>query len=279
MQYNWQQSDWPNFRFSLSGLEKKLLQIVERQGQIVGRLEALPKETQEQSIVDIIVAEAVKNSAIEGEYLSREDVLSSVRNNLGLNRFPEKVKDKRAEGVVRLTIAVRETYAEPLTEEKLFEWHQMVMEPYANINTGQWRLSPEPMQIISGSAGREVIHFEAPPSGSVPKEMRAFIHWYNRTAPNQPKSILHAPVRSVISKVRFFEKFSKRLNPRQEKVLSRMFEAGPDGFEGGMSAKKYQSITKTSKATATRDLQALASMGALKMTGSGRSTRYHLNWS
>lgn len=365
MKYNWQQEKWPNFQYTLSDLEETLLQIAERQGQIAGRLEALPKKIQEQSIVDIIVAEAVKTSAIEGEYLSREDVLSSVRNNLGLNRFPEKVKDKRAEGIVRLTIAAREAYAEVLTEGMLFDWHKMMMEPYANIKKGQWRSSAEPMQIISGSAGREVIHFEAPPSSRVPEEMSAFIRWYNQTAPNQPRSILHAPVRSAIahvyfesihpfedgngrigralsekalsqgagrpvllslsraielnrqdyyealktaqrsieitpwinyfvktimkaqeiviqqvdftiSKARFFEKFSERLNPRQEKVLNRMFEAGPDGFKGGMSAKKYMSIAKTSKATATRDLKELVDMEALMITGSGRSTRYHL---
>ena len=56
-----------------------------------------------------------------------------------------------------------------------------------------------------------------------------------------------------------------------------MFEAGPEGFEGGMRTKKYMSIAKTSKATATRDLQELADMGALMVKGGGRSTRYELN--
>jgi Fic family protein len=57
-----------------------------------------------------------------------------------------------------------------------------------------------------------------------------------------------------------------------------MFEAGADGFEGGMSAKKYMSIAKTSKATATRDLTHLANMGALMIISSGRGTRYELLW-
>lgn len=44
------------------------------------------------------------------------------------------------------------------------------------------------------------------------------------------------------------------LNPRQEKALLRMFAEGPNGFIGGLSAENYISITKTSRATATRDL-------------------------
>lgn len=44
-----------------------------------------------------------------------------------------------------------------------------------------------------------------------------------------------------------------------------------------MSAKKYMSLTKTSKATATRDLQDLVEKGIFAVTGAGRSVRYHLN--
>ena len=56
-----------------------------------------------------------------------------------------------------------------------------------------------------------------------------------------------------------------------------MFDAGPEGFEGGMRAKKYMSITKASKATATRDLQHLLESGILISVGGGRSTHYELN--
>ena len=58
-----------------------------------------------------------------------------------------------------------------------------------------------------------------------------------------------------------------------------MMQAGVKGFEGGMSAKKYMAITGTSKATATRDLQHLLSIGVFKQMGSGRSVRYELNLS
>ena len=56
-----------------------------------------------------------------------------------------------------------------------------------------------------------------------------------------------------------------------------MLDQGAEGFEGGMSAKKYISITKTSKATATRDLQDLVDKNVLTTEGAGRSVRYELN--
>ena len=56
-----------------------------------------------------------------------------------------------------------------------------------------------------------------------------------------------------------------------------MLEEGSEGFKGGMSAKKYMVIAKTSKPTATQALQGLAQMGVLIPEGSGRSTRYKVN--
>jgi len=56
-----------------------------------------------------------------------------------------------------------------------------------------------------------------------------------------------------------------------------MFKEGIDGFKGGLSAENYISIAKTSRATATRDLQDLLQKGALTKTGELRHTRYYLN--
>lgn len=66
------------------------------------------------------------------------------------------------------------------------------------------------------------------------------------------------------------------INKRQEKALLRMFKEGPDGFEGGLNAEKYIAITKTTRATATRDLSDLVQRGALVKTGELRHTRYFL---
>lgn len=67
------------------------------------------------------------------------------------------------------------------------------------------------------------------------------------------------------------------MNERQLKAIHKMTEKGVDGFEGGMTAKKYMRITRASKATATRDLQQLYEKGIFLMEGAGRSVRYQLN--
>jgi Fic family protein len=79
-----------------------------------------------------------------------------------------------------------------------------------------------------------------------------------------------------VAKAKFYEKFRDRLNERQSKAIARMFKGGIDGFEGGLSAENYISISKTSRATATRDLQDLVEKGALTKTGELRHTRYSL---
>jgi len=79
-----------------------------------------------------------------------------------------------------------------------------------------------------------------------------------------------------VKKTQFFDKHKKTLNNRQMKVIHKMLDAGKDGFEGGMTAKKYISIAKTTKATATRDLQELVELGILRQNLAGRSTNYEL---
>lgn len=81
----------------------------------------------------------------------------------------------------------------------------------------------------------------------------------------------------TIAKSKFYEKHKAQLNSRQAKVISRVLKEGIEGFGGGLSAENYISITKTSRATATRDLQDLVEKKILKRTGERKSTRYKLN--
>lgn len=366
MIYNWEQPNWPKFEYNLQEIEDALFAFAEQTGHLSGVLKAMPEDTRIEAIIDTMVAEAIKTSEIEGEYLSRQDVASSIRNHLGLDTAAKPVKDKKAAGAGELMVNVRNSYDAPLTEEMLFTWHEMLLSQSRNISIGAWRHHEAPMQVISGAYGKEKIHFEAPPSSVVPKEMGQFIKWFNDTAPNGKKEIKKAPVRAAIAhlyfesihpfedgngrigraiaekalsqtigrpvllslsrtieadkkayylalekaqrsneitkwiiyfvdavikaqtqatqlidfilkKASFFDRFKEHLNERQLKVIRKMLDAGVDGFEGGMTAKKYIAITKVSKATATRDLQALLEIGALITMGGGRSTHYALN--
>ena len=67
-------------------------------------------------------------------------------------------------------------------------------------------------------------------------------------------------------------------NPRQLKALLRLVEAGPDGFEGGLTNRKYRSLTRAAAATASRDLADLEARGLLLRQGSGRAVQYQLAW-
>jgi len=365
MIYNWQKQEWPNFTYSLEKVEDLLFEYMSHVGQLDGLLKGLNQSEQIEAVIQIMVAEAIKSSEIEGEYLEREDVKSSVRNNLGLNTIKEVVSDQRATGMAALLTDVRETFSEALTPEKLFAWHSSLMMGTKNVLVGGWRTHKEPMQVISGALGKQKVHFEAPPSSRVPDEMKKFFHWFNDTGPSGKNPIKKPILRSAIAhlyfesihpfedgngrlgrcisekalsqfinrpilmslsrgieadkkayyyhlekaqksnditewisyfvrsvliaqeqttqevaftlkKARFFDRFNELLNERQLRAVQRMLEEGPKGFEGGMNARKYLGITKTSKATATRDLQDLVAKGIFIPTGGGRSTRYEL---
>lgn len=83
-------------------------------------------------------------------------------------------------------------------------------------------------------------------------------------------------IRFVIEKTRLLDRLRGKLNDRQERALLRMFREGPDGFEGGLSAGNYRTITGTGLTTTTRDLNDLIAKGALTRTGKRRYARYHL---
>jgi Fic family protein len=65
------------------------------------------------------------------------------------------------------------------------------------------------------------------------------------------------------------------LNPRQQKTMKKLLDAGPKGYIGGMTTRKHEQIAQTSTPTAARDLIDLEQLGLLKRIGEGRATRYY----
>ena len=203
MKYNWQQSDWPNFRYDLREIEEKLFSFAEGTGRTGGLFEGLPKDVQTETIVNRMVAEAVKTSEIEGEYLSRKDVVSSIRKNLGIIKKNPQVKDERAEGAAAFMIDVRETCARKLTQKKPFSWHKMIMKGSKGVKIGNWRTRKGAMQVVSGPVGREKVHFEAPPSDQVPLEMKDYVKWFNESCPGGKNEIRNSVIFSAIAHLYF----------------------------------------------------------------------------
>jgi Fic family protein len=205
MTYNWQQPDWPHFRYDLSAMLDVLFAIAEKMGRTSGQLSSLSLPLQTEAVLNLMVEEAIKTSKIEGEHLHRPDVRSSIKNKLNVAAAQVPVHDQRAQGIAELMLDVRQTFAKPLTAAKLFAWHRMLLPATLNkkLTVGQWRTHDEPMQIISGYHGKLNVHYEAPPSSQVPQEMKKFIQWFNQTAPGKPQAITFAPVRSAIAHLYF----------------------------------------------------------------------------
>ena len=103
-----------------------------------------------------------------------------------------------------------------------------------------------------------------------------WVVWFARCACEAQVSAQHL-VAFALAKTRFWDLHGdSAFNKRQTKAINRMFKAGPAGFEGGMTTRKYINLTATSRATATRDLVDLVDKGAFKSEGQGRSVSYIL---
>ena len=84
-------------------------------------------------------------------------------------------------------------------------------------------------------------------------------------------------VQSVIEKTHYWDRVNKlSLDDKKTKILERLFASEPEGFQGGMTAKKYVNLTGVSKPTATRNLTELVNLNCLISVGGGRSTHYQL---
>jgi len=89
----------------------------------------------------------------------------------------------------------------------------------------------------------------------------------------------HAVVGRTLGKARFWLRFQDvTINEQQRKVLNRLLDAGPEGFIGGINNRKYMGLTRTSRATAWRELSDLAAKGCLVPVGKGRSSAYQIPW-
>jgi Fic family protein len=364
MPWNWQQKDWPHFHYDAACLKELEDRFLKKSGIFLGAYQHIADDGKTSLMIDLMSDEAVKTSEIEGEYLNRESVQSSIRQNFGLSIDDRKIS-LAEQGISEMMVDLYQNYAMPLSHKILFDWHAMLMKGRRDLkDVGCYRTHQEPMRVVSGRLHVPKIHFEAPPSKDVSREMETFIDWFNRTAPEgeQPlpaltragiahlyfvcihpfedgngrigraiaeralsqclgqatlitvsrtiqdnkkayydkleannkdaeilswllyfaEAVLQAHdytqnrVNFLIEKTKFYDRLRGQLNPRQEKVVARLFREGPDGFKGGLSAENYIRITGTSRATATRDLQDLVDKGALVSRGELKSTRYYL---
>ena len=366
--WNWQQADWTQFTYNPSLLEAHEQRFLQASWELTGVVKHFNQGTHDALLIELMSQEAEESFAIEGEFLNRDSLQSSIRKHMGLPHATT-VQHPREHGVAEMMSQVYRDYEAPLTHDVLFDWHQMLMHGRRDLeNVGGYRTHADAMEIVSGYIHKRQVHYEAPPSDAVPAEMDAFIQWFNASSPDnagngkapmkgleragvahlyflaihpfedgngriaralvnkilaqhlgkpsvvalskvieskkkhyyealakqntsnhldgwlayfadvivEAQAYTQARIEFTLQEARLFERHQGELNERQAKVMHRLFQAGQEGFAGGLSAKNYMSMTGASPATATRDLQGLADLGILKKTGELKGTRYWL---
>ena len=175
--------DWPRFAWDVETLAFKLADVRHRQGRLLGRMECLDFGLKREATLRTLTSDVVKSSAIEGENLDSKEVRSSIARRLGIDVAGPAPASRDVEGVVEMTLDAAQRFAEPLTKERLFGWHAALFPTgrsgMRRITVGAWRTADAgPMRVVSGYVGREKVHFEAPHTDRLEREMAAFIVWF-----------------------------------------------------------------------------------------------------
>ncbi len=182
--YIWQADDWPNWHYDLSALTWSLTEVSRAQGVLLGRVADVGLALRDQASLAALTEDVVKTSEIEGEVLNVESVRSSIARRLGVDIGAVAPVDRHVEGVVEMVLDATSRSAEPLTAERLFDWHAALFPTgysgVSKIAIGQWREDTDgPMQVVSGPVGRRRVHFQALPAEALPAETAKFLAWAN----------------------------------------------------------------------------------------------------
>lgn len=179
--YIWQEEKWPLFIWRSDRVIDALSLCNFKRGQLLGRVTSLGMELGLEAQAEVLAAEVLQTSAIEGQTLDPNSVRSSVARRLGLPNAGLAGHDRYTEGLVDVLLDATVNYNQPLTIERLHGW-QAALFPTGfsglhRIVVGDFR-GDSAMQVVSGPIDREKIHYEAPPSSNVKKEITLFLEWW-----------------------------------------------------------------------------------------------------
>lgn len=189
--YIWQASDWPAWRFDLAALVEPMAKVSRAQGLLIGRLADVGMALRERANLLALTEDVLKTSEIEGEQLNLASVRSSIARRLGVNIGALAPVDRHAEGVVEMMLDATMNCYEPVSQERLFAWHAALFPTgysgLSKVQVGRWRDDAQgAMQVVSGSMGRQRVHFQAPPADRLGRETKRFLDWLNRDSGEPP---------------------------------------------------------------------------------------------
>jgi Fic family protein len=173
--------NWTNFVCDNDKLSPILASVRHLQGRLLGRMESLGFDFIERATLESLILDVVDTSRIEGEFLNPELVRSSIARKLGIENADFVKTPRNIEGIVDVILDATQNFDKSLTQTRLFGWHNSLFQTgfsgYQQIDVAKYRL--DGMKVVSGSFGREKIHFEAPTAERVPHEMERFLNWLN----------------------------------------------------------------------------------------------------
>jgi Fic family protein len=182
VKYIYEYDQWPEFTWDDKKVSVILGKVRHLQGKILGQMGALGFSIKEETMLSTLTLDVLKSSEIEGEILNYEQVRSSIARRLGLEYAGIVHVDRNVEGVVEMMLDATQRYDKPLDQERIFGWHAALFPTgwsgMHRIDTGCYRDGE--MQVVSGPMGKERIHFQAPTSDVVKKEMDVFLDWFNQ---------------------------------------------------------------------------------------------------
>lgn len=182
--YIHQKENWPNFTWNNDEFVNLLSEARNLQGRLIGKMESLGFELRDEALLETLTLDVLKSAEIEGELLNPEQVRSSIAQRLGLEFAGAIVSDRNVDGMVEMMIDATGNCFTPLTTERLFDWHAalfpMGRSGIFKITVADWRKDTSgQMQVVSGVAGREKVHFQAPDANLIEMEMNRFVKWFN----------------------------------------------------------------------------------------------------
>jgi len=191
----WRNAAWPAFSYDAPAMAGALSEAYRAHGVIEGKAAAIGLSPTSELSLEAMITEVVATAAIEGERLQMDAVRSSVMRRLGL--VASGPADRSVDGLVAVIADATSTLDVPLTADQLCRWQSALFpggtSGIQRIAVGRYRDHEDPMQIVSGYPGREVVHYEAPPSRDVPGHMDQFIMWFNASAPGSPTAVEGQP--------------------------------------------------------------------------------------
>ena len=192
--YIHQTKDWPHFSWDKDAINAKLVNVNKAAGFLAGRLSAIGFDAQMSAAVETMTHDILASSEIEGVVLNSDQVRSSVARRMGVHIVGDVEPSHYVEGVVEMMMDATGKYDQPLTDERLFGWHNCLFPTGRSgmevINVGKYRI--DPMEVVSGTLGREKVHYRAPEADAVPSEMKQFLDWFN--ADSTPKDYVKSAV-------------------------------------------------------------------------------------